>query len=224
MTALRVVLCAVYCILASALLMVPPLKFPSLPSPIPARSLPHIIASSLPPLVPSHPPFAPCLPPAILPRSFPASLPPAIQLSHCRSIFILDTCSPIMWSVFFRENAPVAILAADSKRYCWAAWTVMKNSRSQFAWHCAQVKESAIRRVESGLPVHVVLVPPLLHLQALVPGLQRQPHHHCCGGFEKSSGFYSCRQRHCQVDASSLVCLQHRRHTGADIYPTDSSQ
>ena len=42
--------------------------------------------------------------------------------------------------------------------------------------------------------------------------------------FRKSSGFYSCRPPHCQVDASSLVCLQHRRHTGADaVYPTDTS-
>ena len=42
--------------------------------------------------------------------------------------------------------------------------------------------------------------------------------------FRKSSGFYGCRPRHCPVDASSLVCLQHRRHTGGDVYPTDSSQ
>ena len=49
--------------------------------------------------------------------------------------------------VIFRENSPVAILAADSKRSFWAAWTVMKNCRSQFAWPRAQLKESAIRRV-----------------------------------------------------------------------------
>ena len=45
--------------------------------------------------------------------------------------------SPIMCIVVcFREHAPVAILAADSKRYFWAAWTVMKDCRSHFAWHC----------------------------------------------------------------------------------------
>ena len=49
--------------------------------------------------------------------------------------------------VIFRENSPVAILAADSKRSFWAACTVMKNCRSQFAWPRAQLKESAIRRV-----------------------------------------------------------------------------
>ena len=85
-------------------------------------------------------------------------------------------------SVFFRANAPVAILAIDSKRFFWAAWTVMKNCRSQFAWSCAQLKESAIRRVVERqlglynsieLPVHVALnlplpVPQILRLQTIV--------------------------------------------------------
>ena len=33
--------------------------------------------------------------------------------------------------VFFRENASVAILAADSKRSFWVAWAMLKNCRSQ---------------------------------------------------------------------------------------------
>ena len=41
----------------------------------------------------------------------------------------------------------VAILTADRKRFFWAAWTVMNYCRSQFGWQCAQLKESAIRRV-----------------------------------------------------------------------------
>ena len=49
--------------------------------------------------------------------------------------------------VFFRENATVAILTADIKRFFWAAWTVMNNCRFQFGWQCAQLKESALRRV-----------------------------------------------------------------------------
>ena len=48
--------------------------------------------------------------------------------SHCCSISIAPECAwyPI---VFFRQYAPVAIIAADSKRSFWAAWTVMKNCR-----------------------------------------------------------------------------------------------
>ena len=41
---------------------------------------------------------------------------------------------------------------------------------------------------------------------------------------QKSSGFYSFRPPHCPVDTSSLVILHHRRHTSADVYPTDTSQ
>ena len=43
-------------------------------------------------------------------------------------------------------------------------------------------------------------------------------------GYKKSSGFYSVRPPHCLVDTSSLVILHHRRHTRADVYPTDTSQ
>ena len=48
----------------------------------------------------------------------------------------------------------------------------MNNCRSQFGWQCAQLKESAIRRVVERqvtreLPVHVVLLPPLLVPQLL---------------------------------------------------------
>ena len=83
------------------------------------------------------------------------------------------------------------------------------------------------------LPVHVVLVPPLLvspllRLQALVPGVPRQPHRHfyfidCprkflvfarCGCFEKALDFTRAGSRF----------LQHQRHTGADVYPTDTLQ
>ena len=49
--------------------------------------------------------------------------------------------------VYFRENASVAILAADIKRSFWAAWTVMNNCLFQFGLQCAQLKEIAIRRV-----------------------------------------------------------------------------
>ena len=58
--------------------------------------------------------------------------------SHCMPF---DFHSPIMCMVvIFRENSPVAILAAASKRSFWATWTVMKNCRSQFAWPRAQLK------------------------------------------------------------------------------------
>ena len=56
-------------------------------------------------------------------------------------------CLRLCTVVSFRENASVAILAADSKRSFWAAWTVMNNCRSQFGWQSALLKESAIRRV-----------------------------------------------------------------------------
>ena len=51
--------------------------------------------------------------------------------SHCHPI---STAPRMCMAVFFpRENAPVAILTVDSKRFVWATWTVMKNCRSQFA-------------------------------------------------------------------------------------------
>ena len=50
---------------------------------------------------------------------------------------------------FVREKASVAIVAADSKRSFWAAWTVMNNCRSQFGWQCAQLKESGPHRAGS---------------------------------------------------------------------------
>ena len=67
--------------------------------------------------------------------------------------------------------------------------------------------------------VILLLVPPLLRLKALVPGVQRQPHRHCyfldcprnvrlqpLWWLRKSCGFlFSCRTPHCPVDASSLV-------------------
>ena len=53
-TALRVVLCAIYCILASVLLRVPPLKFSSLPI-----SLPPTLLSLVPLLPPSSARFLP---------------------------------------------------------------------------------------------------------------------------------------------------------------------
>ena len=56
-------------------------------------------------------------------------------------------CPRMCMVVFFRENASVAILTADSKLFFWAACTVMNNCRSQFGWQCAQLKESTIRRV-----------------------------------------------------------------------------
>ena len=65
--------------------------------------------------------------------------------NHCCSISIAPECA-WCWSPS-RENAPLSILAADSKRSFWAAWTVMQMSRSQFAWQYAQMKQSSIRRV-----------------------------------------------------------------------------
>ena len=72
-----------------------------------------------------------------------------------------------MCMVFFREHAPVAILAANSKRYFWAAWTVMIDQGLPISLRLVNVPiagrecdPSGCRA--SGLPVHVVLVPPLL--------------------------------------------------------------
>ena len=54
--------------------------------------------------------------------------------------------------VCFREHAYVAILATNSKRYFWAACTVMKDCRSQFAWQCAyNWKRASGCRASSGL-------------------------------------------------------------------------
>ena len=72
--------------------------------------------------------------------------------------------------VCFREHATVAILAANSKQYFWAAWTaVTKDCRSHFAWQCVyswkrgrSVGLSGVLKASVLLPVHVVLVPPLL--------------------------------------------------------------
>ena len=107
--------------------------------------------------------------------------------------------------VCFRENAPVVILAADSKRSFWTAWTMMMDCRSQFAWQCASRAERECDpsgcRASGQTPelvhiVHVVLVPPLL-----VP--------------PPSLGVlvmiklwildvYPCRPPHCPVDESSV--------------------
>ena len=94
------------------------------------------------------------------------------------------------------------------------------------------------------LPVHVVLVTPLLvlpllRLQALVglPGVQRQPHRHFylidfmkflvparCGGFEKALDFTRAGYRIVQSTLLLSFFLQHRTNTDADLYPTDTSQ
>ena len=59
--------------------------------------------------------------------------------------------------VCFREHAPDAFLAANSKRYFWAAWTVMKDCRSHFAWQCAgRERDPSGCRASGLLPVHVV--------------------------------------------------------------------
>ena len=81
---LCVILSAVYCILASVLLRVPPLKFPSLPISLPPILLPcssPSIRSSLPPPLVSSLPSFPCSVHAYAHSSFvpylnPASLPP----------------------------------------------------------------------------------------------------------------------------------------------------
>ena len=56
------------------------------------------------------------------------------------------------------------------------------------------------------------------------PGLPSEVSSSSAVVVSKNSGFYSCWPPHCPVDASALVCLHHRRHTGADVYPTDTSQ
>ena len=69
------------------------------------------------------------------------------SLARSRAIAVLFPLPQnVHCSVFFLENASVAILTADSKRFFWAAWTVMNNCRSQFGWQGAQLNESAIRR------------------------------------------------------------------------------
>ena len=96
---LCVVLSAVYCILASVLLRVPPLKFPSLPISLPPillpcsspslrSSLPPPLASSLPSFPRSvhayaHSSFVPYLNPASLP---PLPLPPSLTSSLPHSL------------------------------------------------------------------------------------------------------------------------------------------
>ena len=136
--------------------------------------------------------------------------------NHCMPF---DFHSPIMCMVvIFRESSPVAILAADSKRSFWAAWTVMKNCRSQFAWPRAQLKESAIRRVVERQVVY--------NSWTTGPGADSASGAGVPSEFrlrplwwlrKKSLGFYSSRPPHCPVNASSPVFLQHRRHTGADV-------
>ena len=70
------------------------------------------------------------------------------SLARSRAIAVLFPLPQnVPGSVSPRENVHVAILAADSKRSFWAAWTVMNNCRSQFGRQCAQLKESAILRV-----------------------------------------------------------------------------
>ena len=70
--------------------------------------------------------------------------------------------------VCFREHAPVAILAANSKLYFWAAWTVMIDQGLPISLRLVNVPMAGRERDPSGcrasglLPVHVVLVPPLL--------------------------------------------------------------
>ena len=114
--ALLVVLCAVYYVLASVLLRVPPLKFPSAPCSVPSslpRSslapslvhLPRSVAPSLPrSLLPPHVSSLPSLPRYVhssfrpsLPRLFPSSTLPSFL--HARSLppshhrFLLPPCS-----------------------------------------------------------------------------------------------------------------------------------
>ena len=71
------------------------------------------------------------------------------SLARSRAIAVLFPLPQnVHGSVFVREKAPVAIVAADSKRsLIRAAWTVMNNCRSQFGRQCAQLKESAVGQV-----------------------------------------------------------------------------
>ena len=59
------------------------------------------------------------------------------SLARSRPIVVLFPLPQTVHGSVFRENASVAILAADSKRSFWVAWTVMNNCRSQFGWQCA---------------------------------------------------------------------------------------
>ena len=117
---------------------------------------------------------------------------------------------------------PVAILAADGKRSFCVAWTVMKDCRSQLAWQCSPRAERERDRsgyrasgLTSELPVHVVLVPPLL---VPPPSLGVLP------GYEKVMNLTRAGHRIVQSTLLLSYCLQHQRHAGADVYPTDTSQ
>ena len=72
-----------------------------------------------------------------------------------------------MCMVCFREDALVVILDANSKRYFWAVWTVLKDCQSHFGWQCAgRERDPSGCRASGLLPVHVVgpTGPPLLVL------------------------------------------------------------
>ena len=96
---LCVVLCAVYCILVSVLLMVPPLKSPSLP----ISRLPTLLTCSslslrcsLPPPLASFLPSLP-LPPFLtssIPHSLPLSLPPILHPSSLLPCLPPVQCTP----------------------------------------------------------------------------------------------------------------------------------
>ena len=105
--ALCVVLCAVYCILASDLLKVSALKFPS--PYLPSSHVPPLILSIAPVLTPSSARFpsplslAPSLP-TFLPHSFPSSTLPLHSRSHPSSHHRFLTPSPCS----FPPHPPVA--------------------------------------------------------------------------------------------------------------------
>ena len=84
MAALCVVLCAVYCILASVLLRVPPLKFPFLPI-----SIPPYLHCSDPSLRCSLPP------PFATPPSYPRSVHAYVPSYIIYSVFFSQLCSQI---------------------------------------------------------------------------------------------------------------------------------
>ena len=121
------VLCAVYCILASVLLRVPPLKFPSLPislpPTLPLAPLPHSVAPSLLRFLhPLFPSLRPCLrsflthslPQPFLPSYTP--LPPSLtaSLHHSLPLLPLSPPSPGSFPPFLALSLPPSLPACLS--------------------------------------------------------------------------------------------------------------
>ena len=117
--------------------------------------------------------------------------------------------------VCFREHAPVAILAANSKRHFRAAWTVMKDCRCHFAWHC-------VYSLKRARPVGL-------------SGVRRQVYYRSTWFWFRHCWFHrigplwwlriSSGPRHCPVGASFLVFLSTpEAYMRGRLIATDTSQ